>query len=68
MHMQVENTRRCCLAVSRGEVDLAVVGGQVPIDLEHILQVIQLIYEGLSGGPLTCRLHSSWYPAGDGLS
>lgn len=39
MQLQVENTARCCAAVSRGEVDVAVVGGQIPADLEHLLQV-----------------------------
>ncbi|KAK9823685.1 hypothetical protein WJX72_004627 [[Myrmecia] bisecta] len=39
INLQVENTRRCCLSVSRGELDIAVVGGAIPGDLEHILQV-----------------------------
>lgn len=39
MQLQVENTACCCAAVSRGEVDVAVVGGQIPADLEHLLQV-----------------------------
>ena len=38
VHLQVENTRRCCLAVSRGEVDIAIVGGSIPHDLRHLLQ------------------------------
>lgn len=38
MQLQVENTARCCAAVSRGEVDVAVVGGQIPANLEHLLQ------------------------------
>jgi len=38
--LQVENTARCCGAVSRGEVDVAVVGGAIPADLEHLLQVL----------------------------
>ena len=38
MHLQVENTRRCCGAVARGEADLALVGGVMPPDLEHLLQ------------------------------
>ena len=40
VNLQVENTRRCCLAVSRGECDLAIVGGEVPCDMEHLLQVL----------------------------
>jgi DNA-binding transcriptional LysR family regulator len=39
VHLQVENTRRCCGAVARGEADLALVGGVMPPDLEHLLQV-----------------------------
>ena len=38
VHLQVENTRRCCGAVARGEADLALVGGVMPPDLEHLLQ------------------------------
>ncbi len=38
VQLQVENTARCCAAVSRGEVDVAVVGGQIPANLEHLLQ------------------------------
>ena len=39
MQLQVENTRRCCQAVTRGHVDIAVVGGEIPHDLAHLLQV-----------------------------
>ena len=38
VHLQVENTRRCCLAVTRGECDLAIVGGEMPCDMDHLLQ------------------------------
>ena len=44
VHLQVENTRRCCLAVSRGECDLAIVGGEIPCDLDHLLQVLVSIF------------------------
>ena len=37
--LQVENTRRCCAAVARGEAVAAVVGGAVPAELEHLLSV-----------------------------
>lgn len=40
VQLQVENTRRCCLAVVDGDVDIAVVGGVIPKDLEHIVQVM----------------------------
>lgn len=39
VHLQVENTRRCCAAVARGEVNIGIVGGDVPRELEHLLQV-----------------------------
>ncbi len=39
VHLVVENTRRCCQAVSRGELDFAVVGGKIPVDLQHLLLV-----------------------------
>ena len=39
MHLLVENTRRCCAAVARGEVNLAIVGGDIPRELEHLIQV-----------------------------
>lgn len=41
VHLQVENTRRCCAAVARGEVNIAIVGGDIPRELEHLLQVPQ---------------------------
>ena len=39
VHLLVENTRRCCAAVARGEVNLAIVGGDIPRELEHLIQV-----------------------------
>ncbi|BDA41067.1 probable ruBisCO transcriptional regulator [Coccomyxa sp. Obi] len=39
VHLQVENTRRCCAAVARGEVNIGLVGGDIPRELEHLLQV-----------------------------
>lgn len=39
VHLQVENTRRCCAAVARGEVNIALVGGEIPRELEHLMQV-----------------------------
>ena len=38
VQLQVENTRRCCQAVTRGHVDIAIVGGEIPHDLAHLLQ------------------------------
>ena len=39
INLVVENTRRCCQAVARGELDFAVVGGQIPPDVKHLLLV-----------------------------
>ncbi len=39
VHLQVENTRRCCAAIARGEVNIGIVGGEIPRELEHLLQV-----------------------------
>ena len=39
LQLSVENTRRCCAAVARGEADLALVGGEVPADLARLLRV-----------------------------
>ena len=39
VNLVVENTRRCCQAVARGELDFAVVGGQIPQDAKHLLLV-----------------------------
>lgn len=43
VHLVVENTRRCCQAVSRGELDFAVVGGKIPADLQHLLLVSSIL-------------------------
>lgn len=43
VHLVVENTRRCCQAVSRGELDFAVVGGKIPADLQHLLLVRSIL-------------------------
>lgn len=43
INLVVENTRRCCQAVARGDLDFAVVGGKVPSDLLHILLVQNLL-------------------------
>ena len=39
MQLQVDNTTRCCQAVTNGDVDIAVVGGAIPSALEHLVQV-----------------------------
>lgn len=37
--LAVENSRRACDAVARGEADCALIGGEVPRDLADALQV-----------------------------
>lgn len=57
INLVVENTRRCCQAVARGELDFAVVGGQIPPDVKHLLLVsaIQLLsWCLLMYGPAHC--------------
>ena len=39
VHLQVEKTRACCAAVAAGEANIAIVGGEVPRELEHLVQV-----------------------------
>lgn len=39
MTLQVEQSRRACDAVARGEADCAIIGGDVPEDLAPVLQV-----------------------------
>lgn len=43
VNLVVENTRRCCQAVARGELDFAVVGGKIPHDVKHLLLVSNVI-------------------------
>jgi hypothetical protein len=57
VHLQVENTRRCCAAVARGEVNIAIVGGEIPRELEHLLQVYPALHPGHLGMPLQSQLH-----------
>ena len=54
MQLQVENTRRCCQAVTRGHVDIAIVGGEIPHDLAHLLQVDCLGLIAVGSHPHAC--------------
>ena len=40
VQLQVHSTRRTCWSVANGQIDLAIIGGQLPSDLENLLQVI----------------------------
>ena len=40
VQLQVHSTRRTGWSVANGQIDLAIIGGQLPGDLEHLLQVI----------------------------
>ncbi len=37
--VQVEASRRLCSKVAKGEVDAALIGGEVPIEIRHVLSV-----------------------------
>jgi len=38
VHLQVHSTRRTGWSVANGQIDLAFIGGQLPGDLENLLQ------------------------------
>ena len=40
VQLQVHSTRRTGWSVANGQIDLAIIGGQLPSDLETLLQVI----------------------------
>ena len=40
VQLQVHSTRRTGWSVANGQIDLAIIGGQLPGDLENLLQVI----------------------------
>ena len=40
VQLQVHSTRRTGWSVANGQIDLAIIGGKLPSDLEHLLQVI----------------------------
>ena len=37
--LQVHSTRQICWSVANGEIDLAIVGGEIPIELKNILEI-----------------------------
>ncbi len=39
VHLMVEQSRRACSAVANGEADCAIIGGDVPDELAHVLKV-----------------------------
>ncbi len=40
VQLQVHSTRRTGWSVANGQIDLAIIGGQLPVDLENLLQII----------------------------
>ncbi|MBL1209790.1 LysR family transcriptional regulator [Geminocystis sp. GBBB08] len=40
VQLQVHSTRRTSWAVANGQVDLAIIGGEVPLELQEILEII----------------------------
>ena len=44
VQLQVHSTRRTGLSVANGQIDLAIIGGQLPVDLEKLYRLsIQLM-------------------------
>ena len=39
VHLMVEQSRRACSAVANGDADCAIIGGDVPDELAHVLKV-----------------------------
>ncbi len=39
VHLMVEQSRKACSAVANGEADCAIIGGDVPDELAHVLKV-----------------------------
>lgn len=48
VELQVYSTRRICWGVANGQIDLAVVGGEIPIDLENVLEIISYAEDELA--------------------
>ena len=40
--VHVEASRKLCSQVAKGEVDAALIGGEVPIEIRHVLRVSHL--------------------------
>lgn len=40
VHLQVHSTRRTCSSVVNGQVDMAIIGGEVPLELQSNLDII----------------------------
>lgn len=40
VQLQVHSTRRTSWGVANGQVDLAIIGGEIPIDLQEVLEII----------------------------
>ena len=53
VHLMVEQSRRACSAVANGEADCAIIGGDVPDELAHVLKV----GSRPSGGRLHLLIH-----------
>ena len=48
VHLQVHSTRRTCWSVVNGQVDMAIIGGEVPLELQSTLEVIPYAEDEMS--------------------
>lgn len=48
VQLQVHSTRRTSWGVANGQVDLAIIGGEVPTDLEEVLEIIPYAQDELA--------------------
>lgn len=48
VQLQVHSTRRTSWAVANGQVDLAIIGGEVPLELQDILEIIPYAQDELA--------------------
>lgn len=38
--LQVDKSRKMCDLVDKGDIDLAIIGGDAPAELQHVLRVV----------------------------
>ena len=49
--MHVDSTRAICSAVAKGDVDIAIIGGEVPEELRDVLQASMGVLRRVLQGP-----------------
>lgn len=55
--VHVEASRKLCSQVAKGEVDAALIGGEVPIEIRHVLRVSHLCHLSMPTGMLILLPH-----------